>query len=102
MVKKDVLIIDDEIDFCVLMKHYLTQKHFDVYYCHDLNEGLNIIEMRRPAQIILGTNLAYNCEETLQSKVHAIENYSPKIFWTDANNRSETWEGSILGDVKNN
>ena len=40
MDKKKVLIIDDEVDFCLIMQFYLSKKNCDVSISHTLHEGL--------------------------------------------------------------
>lgn len=37
---KKVLIIDDEVDFCLLLKGYFLRKKGEVYIYHTLSEGL--------------------------------------------------------------
>jgi two-component system OmpR family response regulator len=56
MVKK-VLIIDDEIDFCLLMKQFLQRKDFAVEFAHTLNEGLEKLSNYKPDLIFLDNNL---------------------------------------------
>ena len=57
MDRKKVLIIDDEVDFCLLMQFYLSKKNCDVSISHTLKEGLGIIENNHPDVIILDNNL---------------------------------------------
>jgi two-component system, OmpR family, response regulator len=54
---KSVLIIDDETDFCLLMKNYFVRKNFDVYIYHTLEEGMKNIEKINPDIIFLDNNL---------------------------------------------
>ena len=77
------MIIDKETDFGLLMKFYLAKRNCNVYYCHDLNEGLNIIELKLPDIIII--NLNHNEKGTLQNKLDAIDNYTPTILPIDTN-----------------
>lgn len=57
MERKKVLIIDDEVDFCLLMQFYLTKKNCDVSFSHTLSEGLGLIENKTPDIVILDNNL---------------------------------------------
>lgn len=52
-----MLIIDDEVDFCLLMQFYLSKKNCDVSISHTLQEGLVIIENKTPDIVILDNNL---------------------------------------------
>jgi two-component system, OmpR family, response regulator len=54
---KKVLIIDDEIDFCLLMKQFLQRRHFIVELAHTLHEGLEKMENYQPDLIFLDNNL---------------------------------------------
>ena len=57
MIKKKVLIIDDEVDFCLLMQFYLTKKNCEVSISHTLQDGLGIAKSSSPDIIILDNNL---------------------------------------------
>lgn len=57
MVKKKVLIIDDEVDFCTLMKFYLSKKNCDVTISHTLHDGLGLLHDKIPDIVILDNNL---------------------------------------------
>jgi DNA-binding NtrC family response regulator len=52
-----ILIIDDEIDLCILMKNYLIQKDFRVYYANSLEEGIKMMEDIVPDILFLDNNL---------------------------------------------
>jgi two-component system OmpR family response regulator len=54
---KSVLIIDDETDFCLLMKNYFVRKNFKVYIYHTLEEGMKNLEKINPDIIFLDNNL---------------------------------------------
>ncbi|MBO9570625.1 MAG: response regulator [Chitinophagaceae bacterium] len=55
--KKKVLIIDDEVDLCLLLKTYLKRRNYDVYYSHTLKEGMNQFEELEPDILFLDNNL---------------------------------------------
>lgn len=57
MGKKKVLIIDDEVDFCLLMQFYLTKKNCEVHISHTLRDGLGCIKDSHPDIVILDNNL---------------------------------------------
>ena len=54
---KKVLIIDDEIDLCILLKNYLTRRQFQVETCYQLAKGLEQAQAFRPDIIFLDNNL---------------------------------------------
>jgi DNA-binding response OmpR family regulator len=57
MDKKKVLIIDDEVDFCLLMQFYLSKKNCEVSISHTLQDGLGLLKNSEPDIIILDNNL---------------------------------------------
>jgi DNA-binding response OmpR family regulator len=57
MGKKKVLIIDDEVDFCLLMQFYLSKKNCEVSISHTLREGLGLVHENVPDIVILDNNL---------------------------------------------
>lgn len=57
MSKKKVLIIDDEVDFCILMQFYLSKKNCEVSISHTLQEGLGLVYDNVPDIVILDNNL---------------------------------------------
>ena len=57
MGKKKVLIIDDEVDFCLLMQFYLSKKNCDVSISHTLRDGLVRVNNYLPDIVILDNNL---------------------------------------------
>lgn len=54
---KKVLIIDDEIDLCILLKNYLMRRHFAVETSHRLNDGIKQALDFDPDIIFLDNNL---------------------------------------------
>lgn len=51
------LIIDDEVDLCLLLKSYLTRKGFQVTLAHSLSDGLTKIQENNPNILFLDNNL---------------------------------------------
>lgn len=54
---KKVLIIDDEIDLCILLKNFFTKQHFEVVISHKLSDGLKEALDFTPDIIFLDNNL---------------------------------------------
>ncbi len=55
--KETVVIIDDEVDFCLLVKNYLGQRNYDVHTANTLQDGLKLLEEKKPAALLLDNNL---------------------------------------------
>lgn len=55
--RRKVLIIDDEIDLCLLLKGYFLRKNYEVYLSHTLEEGLSFLRSLQPDIVFLDNNL---------------------------------------------
>ncbi len=54
---KRVLIVDDEVDLCLLIKNYLNKKDYEVHTAHTLSDGVKKIESISPDVLLLDNNL---------------------------------------------
>jgi DNA-binding response OmpR family regulator len=57
MKNKKVLIIDDEVDFGLLMKSFFKPKNYEVFIAHTIADGLKALEEQRPDFLFLDNNL---------------------------------------------
>jgi DNA-binding response OmpR family regulator len=55
--KKKVLIIDDELDLCFLLKMHLISKQYDVEMAYNLKDGLLKLDSYEPDVLFLDNNL---------------------------------------------
>jgi DNA-binding response OmpR family regulator len=55
--KKKILIIDDEIDLCFLLKSYLTAKNYEVDIANNIKDGLIKLDFGHPDILFLDNNL---------------------------------------------
>jgi DNA-binding response OmpR family regulator len=55
--KRKILIIDDEVDLCMLIKNYLVQRGYEVYTTNTLTEGLTVLAETNPDILLLDNNL---------------------------------------------
>ena len=54
---KRVLIVDDEIDLCSMIKIFLTKKNYEVYTAHTLSDGFKKMNSIVPDALLLDNNL---------------------------------------------
>ena len=54
---KKILIIDDEIDLCLLLKEYFARKNYNVFVTHTLQEGKLLLKEIIPDILFLDNNL---------------------------------------------
>jgi two-component system, OmpR family, response regulator len=57
MLKLKVLLVDDEVDYCLIMKGYFTRKNYDVFVAYTLMDGLSLIDTAKPDILFLDNNL---------------------------------------------
>lgn len=57
MLKLKVLLVDDEVDYCLIMKGYFAKKNYEVHVAYNLREGLSLIETAKPDILFLDNNL---------------------------------------------
>ena len=55
--RRKVLIIDDEIDLCHLLKSYFLRKNCEVYLSHTLEQGIAFLKTLQPDVVFLDNNL---------------------------------------------
>lgn len=88
MLKLKVLIVDDEVDYCGIMRSYFQKRDYTVFISHNLKEGLSLLESAKPDILLLDNNLpdgkGWSYLDTIMN-----ENPSLKIFLVSAYYRKE-------------
>jgi len=57
MARSKVLVVDDEIDYCMIMKEYFQSRKYDVCLAYTLHDGLRLIDEFHPDFLLLDNNL---------------------------------------------
>lgn len=57
MIKLKILIIDDEVDYCLIMKGYFQARNYEVFIAYTLKEGLELLEKNKPDILFMDNNL---------------------------------------------
>lgn len=55
--KPRILIVDDETDFCLIMKNFFTRKGYEVFVAFTLQEGLSKLTESNPQILFMDNNL---------------------------------------------
>jgi DNA-binding response OmpR family regulator len=55
--KKKILIIDDESDFCLIMRNYFVKKGYEVSLAYTLRDGMAMAKEMSPDILFLDNNL---------------------------------------------
>lgn len=70
---KKILIIDDEVDLCLLLKDYFLRKKYSVEVSHTLSEGEKMFYDIHPDILFLDNNLpdgaGWNCAPVFAQKM---------------------------------
>jgi DNA-binding response OmpR family regulator len=54
---RQILIIDDEMEVCILLEHYLTKKNKKILFSTNLSDGIDKFKQIKPDLLILDHNL---------------------------------------------
>ena len=57
MTNLKIIIIDDEVDYCTILKSYFQQKDYEVFLAFTLKEGLEMVNSVHPDILFLDNNL---------------------------------------------
>lgn len=104
MIKVKILIVDDEEDYCMIMKSYFEEKNYDVFLAYNLKEGLHLIEEKMPDILFLDNNLPdgegwQHTNEIVKNhpslKVNLISAYKQKTNEFDSYSNVRVWEKPI-------
>jgi len=55
--KPRILIVDDELDYCSIMKSYFQEKNYEVFLAGTLHEAMYHLEKNSPDILFLDNNL---------------------------------------------
>ena len=55
--RKKILIIDDEVDFCTIMKGYFGKRNYDILIAHNIQAGLVLLDETDADILFLDNNL---------------------------------------------
>lgn len=101
---RKILIIDDEEDFCLIMKNYLKKRNFDVHLAFNLNIGMAQLKEVKPDILFLDNNLpdgqGWDCvaeivENNPQLSVYLVSAHSNKSAIPNPPPNVTVWEKPI-------
>jgi DNA-binding response OmpR family regulator len=102
-----ILLIDDEEDYCLLMKSFFFARNCDVQIAHTLKEGLDFIETYNPEILFLDNNLPdgkgwsqvdYILSKNPQTQIHLVSAYKPETNNICSLAKVRVWEKPISLD----
>jgi DNA-binding response OmpR family regulator len=108
---QSVLIIDDETDFCLLLKNFLVRKNYEVYLSHTLTEGMKMLEDLNPDILFLDNNLPdglgwekteYIVEKHAHTRINLISAYQYNTALIPSFPAVKIWEKPISMRELNN
>ena len=104
MIKIKILIVDDEIDFCLLMESYFAEKDYEVFLSFTLQDGLDVLEKVHPDILFLDNNLPdgegwQHSDEIIKKfpslKINLISAYHPDKRNLNSKSNVRIWEKPI-------
>jgi DNA-binding response OmpR family regulator len=104
MPAEKILLIDDEEDYCLLMKNYFARKNYKTETAFTLREGLKKLDEFRPDILFLDNNLpdghGWSHVDDILTKlpllrIHLISAYNPKTENIHSLAEVKVWEKPI-------
>ena len=99
-----ILLIDDEEDYCLLMKNFFLTQKCEVQMAHSITDGLKLIDAYVPNILFLDNNLPDGkgwthvdniLEKNPQLHIHLVSAYNPDTKNIGAINKVKIWEKPI-------
>ena len=99
-----ILIIDDEKDYCMIMKSYFVRKKYDVSLAYTLKDGYHLLEEKRPDVLLLDNNLPDGkgkeqidniLEKYPSLRIYLISAYHQKNDFIEPRDNLTVWEKPI-------
>ena len=109
--EKKILIIDDEVDFCLIMRGYFNKKNYQVFVAYNLQNGLFLIDQEKPDILFLDNNLPDGqgwkyvdqiVEKNPHLMIYLISAHQSKSSVTSTNENINVWEKPISLQILNN
>ena len=104
MLKIKILIIDDEEDYCMILKHFFTQKDCEVFLAYSLRQGLQLLHEHAIDILFLDNNLPDGngwqvvgkvLAANPNLKIYLISAYKHKTDFTGDSSQVTVWEKPI-------
>jgi two-component system, OmpR family, response regulator len=102
--KKKIMIIDDEVDFCIIMKGYFEKRDYEIHLAYSLQKGLFLINEIKPDILFLDNNLPDGqgwqyveqiVEKNPHLKVYLVSAHLNKSNFSSPNKNIIVWEKPI-------
>lgn len=71
IINKNVLVIDDEVDLCMLIKSYLLRKNCRVRIAHTMEDAFEAIRKEAPEVVVLDRTLCKDLKEAHRAILQA-------------------------------
>lgn len=95
--KYKVLIVEDEKNFGLLLRDYLTMNGFSVTHCEDGEQGLQAFRLESFDLCIVDVMMPKKDGFTLSAEIKSINKFIPLIFLTARSMRDDMIKGYTIG-----
>ena len=102
--KEKILIIDDEVDFCTIMKGYFKKRNYDVHVAYSIQAGILLLDEFNPGVLFLDNNLPDGegwkfvpriVEKSPQIKIFLVSAHMHRSDFVSSNENIVVWEKPI-------
>lgn len=79
VMKLKILIVDDEVDYCMMVKNYFQARNHEVFMAYTLKDGFQLLEEKKPDILFLDNNLpdgkGWECADEIIEKSPSLRLY---------------------------
>ena len=110
MLKIKILIIDDEEDYCMILKHFFSKKGCEVFLAYTLKQGLQSLHEHSIDILFLDNNLPDGqgwkyvdqiVEKNPHLEIYLVSAHQSKSSFTSPNKNIIVWEKPISLQILN-
>ena len=91
--KERILIIDDEVDFCGIIKNYFLRKNYEALVAYTIRQGMDLINETKPGILFLDNNLPDGDGWEIVDRVVELIPHI-RIFLVSAHRDKSTYKGN--------
>lgn len=80
--KPHLLLVDDDVTFCAVLKNALEKRNFEVFVAHDVESGTKLAENEEPEYAIIDLRIGYESGLELVKKLIHLDSNTQIVMLT--------------------